>query len=173
LNSLVGLFRRPALWATIRVLLAVLLVAAICWYFGVDVWHSILLGSALTTVGLIALVGSASPVLASTDWRSGGRPNRHGARSDVAELSWSLRGSYGRVDNRAVRRVQQLARQRLALYQLDLLNPEDRGEIEQLIGHRAYAVLVRGTRRRPPLLRSFVRCLDALDSLDNSRPTSP
>jgi hypothetical protein len=150
-----------------------LLVAVICWYFGADVWHSILLGAALTAVGLIGMVGTTAPVLGSTDWRSGGRPNRHGARSDVAELSWSLRGSYGRVDRSAVRRMQQLARQRLALHNLDLLNPDDRHAIEQLIGRGTYAVLVHGALRRPPLLSSFVRCLDALDALDPRRPVKP
>ena len=68
-------------------------------------------------------------------------------------------------------RVRQLARQRLALHQLDLNDPADRPRIEQLIGHRAYAVLVRG-ERRPPFLRSFLHCLDALDALDPTRPTA-
>ena len=47
-----------------------LLVAAVCWYFGADVWHSILIGSALTTVGLISLVATDNPDFGNTDWRS-------------------------------------------------------------------------------------------------------
>jgi hypothetical protein len=171
-HSLSGLVRPPGRRAATCVLIVALLVAAICWYFGADVWHSILLGGVLTTVGLIALVGAASPDLSDTGWRSGGRPSRHGARSEVADLSRSLRGSYGRVDRRAVWRVRQLARHRLALHQLDLHDPADRRRIEQLIGRRAYAVLARG-ERRPPLLRSLLHCLDVLDALDHTRPAAP
>ena len=47
------LLRPPERRATIRVLLVALLTAAICWYFGADVWHSILIGSVVTTLGLI------------------------------------------------------------------------------------------------------------------------
>ena len=162
------ILRLPTRRETIRTLCAGVLIAAICWYFGADVWEAILFGGVLTTVGLIGLVGTAATDLGNTDWRAGGRPNRDGARSEVAQLSWSLRGSYGRVGSPAVWRARRLARQRLAVYQLDLGNPADRPEIERLIGRRAYAVLVRG-ERRPPLLRTFVHCLDALDALHPRR----
>jgi hypothetical protein len=171
-HSLFGLVRPPGRRVTTCVLIVALLVAVIFWYFGADVWHSILLGGVLTTVGLIALVGAADLDLGYTGWRGGGRPNRDGARSEIADLSRSLRGSYGRVDRRAVWRVRQLAWHRLALRQLDLGDPADRRGIEQLIGRRAYAVLVRG-ERRPPLLRSLLHCLDALDALEHSRPAAP
>jgi hypothetical protein len=69
-------------------------------------------------------------------------------------------------------RVQQLARRRLALHHLDLFNPADRLQIEQLLGRRVYAVLARSDRRPPPL-RSVLRCLDALDALDPMRPPAP
>jgi hypothetical protein len=155
--------------ATIRILLTALLIAAVCWYFGADVWHSILIGGALGTLGLIGLIANDEPDLANTSWRSDNRSNPQGARRDVVQLSWSLQGSYGRVGSGAVQHAKRLARQRLAPYQLDLLDPADRPGIEQMIGHRAYAVLVRG-ERRPPFLRSFVHCLDALDALDPTRP---
>jgi hypothetical protein len=171
-HSLFGLVRPPGPRVTTCVLIVALLVAVICWYFGADVWHSILLGGVLTTVGLIALVGVADLDQSNTGWRGGGRPNRDGARSEVAHLSWSLRGSYGRVDRSAVWRVRQLARHRLALHQLDLHDPADLRRIEQLIGRSANAVLVRG-ERRPPLLRSLLHCLDVLDTLDHTRPAAP
>lgn len=164
--------RRPARRTTIRGLAVAILVAAACWYFGADAWHSILIGGVLTTVGMITSVALDDPNLSYTGWRDGSRHDRRGARRDVAELSWSLRGSFGRVGSRAVWRVQRLARQRLAPYQLDLRNPDDQSRIEELIGHRAYVVLVRG-ERRPPSLRSFTRCLDALDALDSRRPGEP
>ena len=101
-RGLFGILRALERRATIRILLTALLVAAICWYFGADVWHSILIGSALTTLGLIGLVANDKPDFGNTGWRSDSRSNRHGARRDVAELSWSLRGSYGRVGSGAV-----------------------------------------------------------------------
>lgn len=171
MRTLSRLLRAPDRRATIRTLIVALLVAVICWYFGADVWHSILLGGAITTVGVTGLVGTALDAR-DLNWRSGGRTNREGSRGDVAALSWSVRGSYGRVGSTAVRRVNRIARQRLALRHLDLSDPADRLEIERLIGRRAYAVLVRG-ERRPPLLRSLLRCLDALDALDPGRRPPP
>jgi hypothetical protein len=67
--------------------------------------------------------------------------------------------------------VQNLARQRLALCQLDLANPQHRGEIERLIGSAAYAVL-RLDAARPPRFRALVRCLEVLDMLDPYPPAN-
>jgi hypothetical protein len=152
-------------------LVVAILVAATCWYLGVDVWHSVLLGCVLTTVGLISMVGIPEPDLGTTEWRGGARVNREGARGEVADLSWSLRTSYGRVDIKAVSRVRQLARRRLVLHRLDLNDPADRAGVELLIGRSAYAILVRSQRR--PLLRSLLHCLDALDTLDPPTSTAP
>jgi hypothetical protein len=167
--SLTGILRALGRWATIRILLAALLLAAVCWYFGADVSHSILIGSAVTTLGLIFSIANENPAFSDSRWQSDSHTNEQGARRDIAQLSRSLRGSYGRVGYGVVTRAQRLARQRLAPYQLDLLNPADGPGIEQLIGHHAYAVLVRG-ERRPPFLRSFIQCLNALDALDPTKP---
>jgi len=164
---------RPPRWPTaIRVLIVAFVVAAICWYFGADVWHSISLGSVLTTVGLVGATRGSVLDRGDTDWRGGEVRSRDGARNDVAELSWSLRTNYGRVGNSALRRVQRLAGLRLATFGLDVRDPADRRRIEPLIGRRAYAVLAPNARR-PPYLRSLLHCLDALDSLNASRPTEP
>jgi hypothetical protein len=164
-----GILRAFNKRATIRVLLTTLLISAVCWYFGADVSHSIMIGIALTTLGLIFLVANDNPDFGRSDWRNDGHTNQQGARRDVAQLSRSLRGTYGRVGRGGVMQAQRLAVQRLAEYQLDLLNSADRPRIELLIGHRAYAVLVR-SERRPPFLRSFVSCLNALDALDPTKP---
>lgn len=154
--------KKPALRTTVRVTIVALLLAAICWYFGADVWYSILFGTVLTAVGVILLRG-LGPDAGTVSWRAAGN-NQQGARRDVDQLSWSMRGSYGRVDGVAVWRVQRLAAQRLALLQLDLQDPADRPRIEPLIGRRAYLLLVRGVRR-PVSLRALLQCLDALDAL--------
>jgi hypothetical protein len=154
----------------VRAVSVALPVALICWYFGADVWHSLLIGGAVTTLLLSLAIALDAPNFGATDWRGGRGANRRGSRGDVKELSWSLRGSYGQVGGTAVRRARQVARRRLAARGLDLLNPDDRPEIERLIGRRPYVVLVRGDRR-PPLLRSFVRCLDALDALERPSET--
>jgi hypothetical protein len=165
-----GLLRIPAPRTAVRGALVALLLAAICWYFGADVWHSILFGTVLTAVAAIALRGLGSDV-GTVSWRAAGN-NRQGARRDVDQLSWSMRGSYGRVDGVAIWRVQKLAAQRLALHQLSLQDPADRPRIEQLLGRRAYLLLVRG-ERRPVSLRALLRCLDALDVLDTLALTQP
>ena len=69
-RSLLGLVRLPERRATILALIVAVLVAAVCWYFGVDVWHSVLLGSVLTTVGLISMVGTTEGDLGNTDWQA-------------------------------------------------------------------------------------------------------
>jgi hypothetical protein len=171
-HSFFGLVRLPGRPTTVRILIVALVLAAISWYFGADVWYSILLGVALTTVGLICFVGAANPGLASTDWRGGDSRNWDGARGDVAELAWRLRDGHGRVSSGAAWRVRDLARQRLARYRLDLVNPADRPRIEQLIGRSAYLVVVRSSRR-PPSLRLLIRCLDALDALDSMPSVQP
>jgi hypothetical protein len=162
--------QRPARRTAVRVTLIALLVAAICWFFGADVWHSILFGTVLTAVGLIVLRG-LGPDVGTVSWRASGN-NRHGARRDVDQLSWAMRGSYGRVDGAAVWRVQRLAAQRLALHHLELQNAADRSRIEQLLGRRAYLLLARG-ERRPVSLRALLQCLDALDVLDALALTQP
>lgn len=163
--------RPPERRATIRVLLVALVVAVICWYFGADAWHSIVIGIALTTVGVTAWAGTAGPAPRNTDWRGDDRPKWNGARRDIAELSVSLRGRHGRGIT-AAWRVKRLARQRLALHQLDLDDPADRRQIVQLIGRRTYVILVRG-ERRPLRLRSLLYCLDVLDALDPARSAAP
>jgi hypothetical protein len=157
------LAKLPSRGTAIRVAVAGLVVSAICWFFGADVWHSILFGTVLTAVGLVGLYGLGVEIGTAT-WRAAGS-NRGGARRDVAQLSWSMRGSYGRVDAAAVWRVQRLAKQRLTLHHLDLLDPADRPRIQQLLGRRAYIVITRG-ERRPVSLRALLHCLDALDVLD-------
>jgi hypothetical protein len=166
LQALADLARTPQRRGTVRAMLVTLVVAAICWYFGADVWHSILFGGAITTFGAVALAAAPSIDRSeSISWHRENRRSSEGSRPEIARLSSRLHSAHGRVGNVAMYRVQRLAHERLARHQLDLRAGGDRLRIEELLGRRACDVLVRG-ERRPPTLRSLQHCLDALDALD-------
>lgn len=141
----------------------------ICYYFGADVWWSFTIGLAVLVLGVAVL---ARPAHRGVRWPSPAAPDRTGTRSDVVELSWSLRTRYGRVGLTALSRLQRLARSRLAQRQLDLRRPADRAAIEELLGRGVYRLLTSNQVRRPTL-RAYVRCLDVLDALDAPSSTAP
>lgn len=165
-GKLTRLGRRPERRSAAAAVLTALGLSAICWYFGADTWHSLLLGTTITAIAVTLRVAGGVEV---TDIRW--REVRHGptgSRHDVMNLSGSLRAGFGGVGQAAQWRLKQIARQRLTLCDLHLGNPADRPEIEQLIGRRAYRTLV-GNGRHRMRLRSLVHCLDALDGLDTAR----
>ena len=154
--------RRPE-WR--RVLVGGVLVAVICWYFGVDAWHSILLGCAITVTALACLLGMSAADAREVSWHLVQRASRRGSRSDLVGLSAALRGGWGYVGLSAEGRLQQIARQRLDLEGLDLRNPQHRAAIEQLIGTTAYRALAPGRRNRVIRLHRLVHCLDMLAAI--------
>lgn len=172
-RALRAMLRMPSRREAIQTLAAALVIALICWYFGVDVWHSILLGCAITVIGLACLAAGEAPDARDLGWLPGKRERKAGSRNDVANLSASLRASWGYVGMTAEGRLKQIARRRLALEGLDLRNPDDRLAIEQRIGSTAYRALVhrRGTRRLS--LRTLVCCLDMLDAIDSTHYPAP
>jgi hypothetical protein len=167
LSELTGIIHPPSRRQTMAVLAGSFAIAVICWYFGVNAWHSILLGCAITVIALAVLAGSSAPDALDVSWRPGKQPGREGARRDISSLSSSLRSGWGFVGLTAERRLHEVARRRLALEGLDLRNPDHRPAIEQLIGERAYLVL-RGRQGRVPNLRSLIYCLDTLDAIDSN-----
>ncbi len=138
--------------------------AAICWYFGVDVWHSILLGCAITVLILAVAVASSAPIPEDRT-PDHVRKRADGSRSDVAILSGSLRVGWGTVGLTAERRLHKIAVRRLALEGLYLDNPEHRDLIERRIGTRVYRTLTR-TNRRGMRRKTLVHCLAVLDALN-------
>ena len=165
------MLRLPTRRETIRTLCAGVLIAAICWYFGVDVWHAILLGCAITVTALAVGAGTSAPDARDLSWRPGERARNDGSRNDVASLSSSLHAGWGLVGLTAERRLHEIARRRLALDGLDLQNADHRLAIERRIGGRAYRILARGQTRRLRL-RTLRYCLDMLDAIDaNHYPT--
>jgi hypothetical protein len=171
-RSLNQMLHAPTWREATQTLLAGGVVAAICWYLGVDVWHSILLGCAITVTTLALLVGGSAPDARDLGWRPGTRASREGSRSDVASLSASLRSGWGFVGLSAERRLQQIARRRLALEGLDLRNPEHRAAIERHVGARTYRVLA-SSQGRVPSLRTLLKCLDTLDAIDSTHYPAP
>ncbi len=157
-------FRRPNRRETSMAASLAFVIAAICWYLGVDAWHSILLGCAITVLILAVAIASSAPI---PDGRSSGQERRRaeGSRSDVAILSGSLRVGWGTVGLTAERRLHRIAVRRLALEGLYLDNPEHRELIERRIGTRIYRTLTH-TNRRGMRLRTLVHCLDVLDTLN-------
>ena len=160
-SGLRTLFRPPHRQLTLIVMIGTPVLAAACWYFGADVPHAVATALSLTTLGLI---WAAAPGGEEPAWPNDPGPDQPGRR-DIVELSWWLRSRRGRVDDAALRRVRALTSNRLASRGLDLADPAHRAAIERLIGAAAYATL-RADWQRPPLLRSVVRCLDALDTVD-------
>jgi hypothetical protein len=144
-------------------------VGVICWYFGVNVWHAILLGCA-AAVASLAVTAASAPEFRDLSWRHRGRSSS-GSRNDVATLAYSLRSGWEPIGLTAERRLQQIARRRLALEGLDLSSALHRAAIEQRIGRRAYRILAERGRR--PRLGSLVYCLDVLDALDSTHYTPP
>jgi hypothetical protein len=170
-RTLTEVLRLPTRRETIRTLCAGVLIAAICWYFGVDVWHAILLGCAITVTVLAVVAGTSAPDARDLSWRPGNQTPNGGSRNDVASLSSSLHAGWGLVGLTAERRLREIARRRLALDGLDLQNADHRLAIERRIGGRAYRILVRGQTRglRLRMLRYSLDVLDAIDS--NHYPT--
>ncbi len=171
-RTLIEMLRWPTRRETIRTLAAGWSIAAICWYFGVDVWHAILLGCAITVAALAAAAGSSAPDARDLSWRPGKRASNDGSRNDVASLSSSLHVGWGLVGLTAERHLNQIARRRLALEGLDLRNPDNQPAIEQLIGTSAYRILNRRQGRRLRLGR-LLYCLDALDAIDSTHYPAP
>lgn len=169
---LIGMLRLPSRRETIRTLCAGVLIAAICWYFGVDVWHAVLLGCAITVTALAVFVGTAAPDARDLSWRTGKRARDDGSRNDVASLSSSLNAGWGLVGLTAEQRLHDIARRRLALDGLELQNADHRLAIEGRIGGRAYQTLARRPTRRMRL-RTLRYSLDMLDAIDSNHYPTP
>lgn len=148
------------------------LIAVLCWYFGVDVWHSLLLGCAITVTALACRAAGLAPDARELSWRPGAEENRVGSRNDVASLASSLRAHWTHIGLTAEGRLNELARRRLALEELDLRNPGDGPAIERRIGTTAYRILARRRRARISL-RTLTHTLDALDAIDSTHYPAP
>lgn len=130
------------------------------------------------TLASSALVGllAAAVVLLVTRLDSGADPGwdrrtyvrRHGARGEVQDLAWTMVGRDGRIGERVLRQLREVARSRLARHGLAL----DDADVEQVLGTRAHRTLT--TTRSPlPSVADVRHTLDVLDRLGPTRTDNP
>ncbi|WP_456787215.1 hypothetical protein [Cellulomonas sp. P5_C5] len=130
---------------------------------GLTVVSSVLVGLlAAAVVLLLTRVGG----LPDPGWDRRHYDRRHGARSEVQDLAWTMLGRDGRIGERVLRQLREVARSRLARHGLSL----DDADVEQVLGSRAHRTLT--TTRSPlPSLADLRHTLDVLDRLGPTRDT--
>lgn len=153
--------------------------AVVLWLVGLSWAFAVAFGIVAATLAIIGsgLTDADAPIALRSD-----PPPRAGQRSDIVQLSWSLRparagsGRFGMRDRpvhgAAVRRLRRFAGRRLAGHGLDLADPEDRDRLSRLLGAEVVSVLT--SRSDDVSLTTINACLDALDALEQSeRGTTP
>ena len=141
--------------------LAFLIGAVACLAGGLTVVSSGLVGLLLAAAVLVLtrLDGAPDP-----GWERRHYDRRHGARGEVQDLAWAMVGRDGRVGERALRQLRDVARSRLARHGRSI----DDADIEQVLGARAHSTLTR-TRSPLPSVADLRHTLDVLDRLGPRR----
>ena len=164
-------------WSLCGTAALAVLVGATGWAIGLSWLHSVVVASAVLTVG----AGKAGLPVPHVDWSKRDTPRPHGTRGAVAQLSWRLVDGSGAVSDTAARRLLPLAQSRLARHGVDLFDPRHAAAAEGLLGSRAYRVLLTAAGRdgRPVRKGAFLRCVAAVERLDDVQsegatvPSSP
>jgi len=142
-------------------LLALVLGTAGSYAFGMDLAASVVLGFGITTVVVLA---RRAGVEYEPEWGTELRRRQAGARGDLQDLAWSMSNRDGRVGERAMRRLRDVATVRLARHGLDLASADDTVALQALLGPHVLATLRR--RSSPlPTVRELQRALRALEAL--------
>ncbi len=158
--------RRTVIWTFVLAVVT----AGLSWAVGVSWAQSLLLFTAVTTVGAAVFAldqlddDSQLPPLDPT-----GRSE--GTRREVSRLSWALAGADNRVGDRPYRRVRAIAAHRLAMRGIDPSDPAGEEAARALLGPMGFDQLVAETTS-PPTQRTFAACITLLERLDDS-PGSP
>ncbi|CAA9400724.1 MAG: hypothetical protein AVDCRST_MAG75-2125 [uncultured Propionibacteriaceae bacterium] len=160
---------RPITGSTITV---AVVVGFVGWVVGFDVVHALLLATAATALGALrVLVGPGATY--SAGWPQHDYSGQdHGARREVARLSWGLIGSESRVERRSALRLREVAVGRLAERGLDLDSPDHERDCRQLLGDPGYDTL-RADRRNGPYYTEFVHTVGVVERLGMASPGSP
>ena len=135
----------------------------VAWAVGFTTVTSALLGLLVAAAALLLtrLDGTPDP-----GWDRERMDRRHGARGEVQELAWAMVGRDGRIGERVLRRVRDVARGRLARHGRSIDDPD----IEQVLGTRALRTLTRTTSPLPSVA-DVKHTLDVLDRLGPRRAT--
>ncbi|MBO3086126.1 hypothetical protein [Cellulomonas fengjieae] len=135
--------------------------AVVAWAVGFAVATSALLGL-LVAAGVLVLTrldGTPDP-----GWERERLDRRHGARGEVQDLAWAMVGRDGRIGERVLRRLREVARRRLARHGLVLDDPA----AQRLLGTRAVHTLTR-TQSPLPTVADVRHTIDVLDRLGPRR----
>ena len=148
-------------WRPLVGLLVGLLAA---WAAGLSLRTSVLIGLFVAAGVLLftRLDGTPDP-----GWDRERSARRHGARGEVQDLAWAMVGRDGRIGERVLRRMREVAGRRLARHGLSLADPET----ERLLGTRAVRTLTR-TASPLPTVADVRYTLDVLDRLGPRRSTT-
>ena len=128
---------------------------------GLTVASSALVGLLVAAVVLLVTRLDSAPDPA---WERRHYDRRHGARGEVQELAWAMVARDGRIGERVLRQLRDVARSRLARHGRSL----DDTDIEPFLGSRAYRTLTR-TRSPLPSVADVRHTLDVLDRLGPRR----
>jgi hypothetical protein len=161
MREVTRLFRPPRRSRLIAGLVIAVLAGIVGWWAGMDAPHAAALALAVATV---AACWVAAPEHEVPEWQPEELAAAEGTRHDVVRLSWMLRSRRGTIQAAGVRRLRELAQERLDPFRLGLDDAADRTRIEALIGGEAYATL-HPRSDRLPRLAAVSRCLDRLDTL--------
>jgi hypothetical protein len=164
LHAFGALLRPPRRSRLVLTLIVAVIVGGVGWWAGMDAAHAVALALAVVAIGVVWI---AVPDHEHTGWQDEPLEQAEGARHDVVRLSWMLRSRGGTVQSAGVRRIRDLAQERLDPYRLQLDAGTDRAAIEGLIGAEAYATLHPRSDRMPKLA-AVGRCLDRLDDLERT-----
>lgn len=122
----------------------VVLVALVAWWLGTDVGHAVAFGVAAgLVVHLWFVVGGADV----SDWQAEMLPAPHGTRDDVSRLGWDLAPGERGTSAARLRRLREVARERLAPHGLDIDAADHAQQVAELLGTRAAGVLARTATR--------------------------
>jgi len=141
--------------------LGFVIAAVVCTAGGLTVASSGLVGLLVAAVVLVLtrLDGAPDP-----GWERPHYDRRHGARGEVQDLAWAMVGRDGRVGERVLRQLRDVAGSRLARHGRSM----DDADIEQVLGARAHRTLTR-TRSPLPSVADLRHTLDVLDRLGPRR----
>lgn len=114
--------------------------------FSLTPWSALVVAGA---VGVVAMIVARVQTDVEPDPEPERRISRDGSRGDLQDLAWAMVGRDGRAGERALRRLREIARVRLARHGVDLDDPADDARLRELVGGRGLATLRRRTAPLP------------------------